>query len=113
MSNLKGKIKLIPLSKSGEGIIVACKQFQDSYRAYRIVKAWNLGYSDIEAITLNEFKTYTKINSTPLSELFQVVVEYVKPIERSEQHLKNYRFAIESLAKNNSPLVFDTVDATI
>lgn len=57
--------------------IVVSKQFQDFYRLYRVTKSWRpYRFYDLESIKPSEFRSYDKILSVPIEELFQIGCEY-------------------------------------
>jgi len=57
--------------------IVLCKQFQEDFQIYKIVKVWTGHFFDLEVLSSNEFRTYNTILSVPFSELHQIFCEYV------------------------------------
>lgn len=74
---MKAKIKLIrPVFGSlKEGDIVACKQFQSKFRAYKVGKKWSGEFYDLQAVAPSRFFTYDEILSVPISEIYQISCE--------------------------------------
>jgi len=73
---MKAIIKLESVKRAPkEGEIVICKQFQESYRAYRVKKNWDNFHFDLAAVTSHEFHSYDEIHSVPIELIYQVVCE--------------------------------------
>lgn len=58
--------------------LVVSKQFQEQYRLYRVSKSWRpYRFYDLESVKPSEFRSYDKILSVPIEELFQIGCECI------------------------------------